>query len=77
MREILELLWSRFKIIAAIIGDFQSRVIATVFYYTVLAPFGLIARFFVRSLDIQPDSSPQWLERPPVLSDLEIAKRQG
>lgn len=77
MREILQLLWSRFKIIAAIIGDVQARMIMTVFYYTILAPFGFIAHFFVKPLEGQTSGTPQWLERPPIPSDLETAKRQG
>jgi hypothetical protein len=77
LREILQLLWSRFKIIAAIIGDVQARMIMTVFYYTILVPFGFIAHFFIKPLEVQTSGTPQWLERPPIPSDLETAKRQG
>ena len=77
MQEILLLAWSRFKIVASIIGDAQSHVIATLFYYTFLLPFGLFARYTNNRKNTHDDSSPQWLDRSAISSDLEIAKRQG
>ncbi len=37
-------LWSAWKRVARRIGDFQARLILTVFYYTLFAPFALAAR---------------------------------
>ncbi|HVU14611.1 MAG TPA: hypothetical protein VHD90_25220 [Phototrophicaceae bacterium] len=76
MNEIAHLAWDRFKIIVSIVGDIQGRVILTAFYFTILVPFGLGARFFGDSLRIR--SAPeQWLNRAPVENGLEEAKRQG
>jgi len=75
LREIWELVWSRFKIIAGIIGDVEASIIAIGFYYTILVPFGLLARFSGKTLK-QKDKV-EWLERPLVPSDLDSAKRQG
>src|ERR1041384_969188 len=75
LREILQIAWERFKIIAAIVGDAQARVIATLFYFTILAPFGLLSRSSGDPLNIK--ASPVWLERPLISNELEDAKRQG
>lgn len=77
LQEILALAWSRFKIIAAIIGDVQSRAIATIFYFTILVPFGLLAQFFTRRETSQRSSTVKWVDRTPISSDIEMAKRQG
>jgi uncharacterized membrane protein len=68
-------MWSRFKVIASIIGDVEASIIAIGFYYTILVPFGLLARYSGKSLRQQPKVA--WLERELVPSDLEAAKRQG
>ena len=75
MREILDLVWSRFKVIAGIVGDVEATIIAVGFYYTILVPFGLLARYSGKTLKQQ--DKVEWLERPPVPSDLDSAKQQG
>ncbi len=75
MNKILHLAWDRFTIIAGIVGDVQGRVIVTLFYFTLLVPFGIGARLFSDSLRIK--AGPQWLDRPPVENGLEEARRQG
>jgi hypothetical protein len=77
LNEIIWLAWDRFKIIAAIVGDVQGRVIVTLFYFTILVPFGLGARLFGDALRIRSSGQPQWSERPPVQNGLEEARRQG
>jgi hypothetical protein len=37
-------LWAAWKRIARKIGDFQARVLLTIFYFVLLAPFALIVR---------------------------------
>ncbi len=78
MREIVFIAWDRLKIIAAIVGDIEARVIVTVFYFTVLVPFGLLSRLGPDPLRIASTSeSSHWIERDPVPVDLESAQRQG
>lgn len=76
LREIRLLLWDRLKIIASIVGDLQARVIVTIFYFTILVPFGLISRLTSDPLRRRVESI-TWLERSPLPTDLESAKRQG
>lgn len=70
------LAWARFKIIAAVIGDIQGRVISTLFYFTILVPFSLIARVATDPLHVR-DRHPAWIERTPLQNTLEEARRQG
>lgn len=68
--------WKRFSIIAGIVGDAQGHVLASLLYYTILAPFGLIARLSGDPLrQRHPDQA--WLTRDPLDQSLEGAKRQG
>ncbi len=76
MREILELAWQRFNLIGAIIGDVQSRILVTAFYFTVLVPFGLASRLFTDPLH-QRASETAWIKRDPVSHELDAARQQG
>ena len=78
MKETLRFTWERFSLIASIVGDIQSRFIATLFYFTFLVPFGLISRFFSDPMHMRPDPDRKgWLTRPPVGNQLDDAKNQG
>jgi hypothetical protein len=78
LKETIQLAWQRFKIITAVIGDVQGHLIATLFYFTVLVPFGLGSRVLSDPLSIRRNSTTtSWLDRPPVSEELEAAKRQG
>ena len=76
LAEIVHLAWDRFKVIVGIVGDVQGRAIVTLFYFTVMIPFGLGARLLGDALRVKsaPD---KWLDRPPVQNGLEEARRQG
>ncbi len=75
---ILSKAWSRWKIIGGVVGDAQGRVIAIVFYYTIMAPFGLGVSLFSDPLRVKKSagSSSAWVEREQVSSQLEDSRRQ-
>lgn len=75
MNELWQLMWSRFKVIAGIVGDIEASIIAIGFYFTILIPFGLLARMSGKSL--KPATTVTWLNRQAVSSDMNTAKRQG
>lgn len=82
MKAVVHLAWERLIVVSGIIGDAQARVIAFVFYFTVLAPFGLASRLLSDPLRINRkalhrQNQSHWLEREPVSSDLESARQQG
>ncbi len=51
---LLRRLWEGWKAFGHSLGDFQARVLLTVFYFTVLIPYGLIMRAFGNPLRIRP-----------------------
>lgn len=72
---ILATAWQRFTIISSIISDTNARIVATVFYFTILVPFGVFYTLFGDPMRKSDD--PAWLDRDPVPTDLESAKEQG
>ncbi len=56
-------LWAAWKRIARKIGDFQARVLLTIFYFVLLAPFALIMRRTSDPLALKPGTPRGWGER--------------
>jgi hypothetical protein len=71
----LQRLWRGWKRVARAIGDFQARVLLTLFYVVLIAPLGLIVRLFADPLRIRRPCE-KWLDRAVDGSDLVTARRQ-
>ncbi len=56
-------LWAAWKRVARKIGDFQARVLLTIFYFVLLAPFALIVRRTSDPLALKPGTPRGWGER--------------
>ncbi len=52
--------WQWWKGVARKIGDAQARIILTVFYYGILAPFALVMKWGRDPLAIKPGAAPGW-----------------
>lgn len=75
MAAIARLAWERWTIIGEVYGDFQARLFAVLFYFTILVPFALGVRLLSDPLRIRkPDT--QWIARAPVGHTVEEAQRQ-
>lgn len=69
--------WEWWKRVALKIGSFQARLILTIFYYVLLAPFSLLVRL-LDPLAINRNSRRAWLEREnPDYDLLEQSRRQS
>jgi len=69
--------WAAWKKIARRIGDFQARVILTVLYFIVIAPFALAVRRLADPLAIKPGSPKGWQPRREAgLAHAQAAARQ-
>jgi hypothetical protein len=72
-------MWKRaqrtWKGLANTLGNFQARVLLTVFYGIMVFPVGIVARLFLDPLRIKC-SPTQWLNRADETHDLRWAKRQ-
>ena len=53
MKAIFKSLFARWKIIAHKIGEFQSRLILSVFYFVIFAPFALGLKMFSDPLQLK------------------------
>lgn len=72
-------LWEGWKRIAQKIGDFNARVILTLFYFILLFPFAVILKIFTDPLEIKKKEHVGWhkVENDTELSALERASRQS
>lgn len=75
---ILKRIWEWWKPVAHKIGNFQARLILTVFYFTLFAPFALIVKLGTDPLRLKSKTSKGWVEREdkPVEDPLVGARRQ-
>ena len=73
---VLRRLWQGWKRIAHKIGDFQARVLLTIFYFVIVAPFGLAVRAFADPLSLRPTTPRGWRARTTATATLEQARRQ-
>ena len=74
---VLKMLWERWKVIAHKIGDFQARVLLSVFYFAIVGPFALGVKAFSDPLRLRSGGGPTWVPRPaPDADTLTCAVRQ-
>jgi hypothetical protein len=53
-------LWAAWKRVARKIGDFQARVLLTIFYFVLLAPFAIVVRRTSDPLTLKPGAQRGW-----------------
>jgi hypothetical protein len=53
-------LWEGWKRIARKIGDFQARIILTLFYFFVVGPFALLLQWRTDPLALKPGTPRGW-----------------
>jgi len=70
-------LWEGWKRIGRKIGNFQARVLMTIFYFTLFFPFALLVRWNSDPLAIKPDAGHGWRPlSPPEGSPLDRSRSQ-
>jgi len=74
----LRKIWREWLRIAKHIGSFNARVLITLIYFTLLAPFGVLVRLFSDPLDMKkPPEGRAWMARSTRDPDFDAARRQG
>ncbi len=77
MKPFLIRLWRGWTEIAGYFGDFQARLLLTLFYFTVLVPFALITRRLTDPLRLRrPPAGSNWIARPAQDGDLSASRQQ-
>ena len=70
-------LWERWKRVGKRIGDFQARLLLSVFYYVVFAPFAIAVRWVSDPLAIKDGAPRGWqLKRGEEASPTERTTKQ-
>lgn len=73
----LKAFWSQWLRFGHLMGDIVARVFMTIFYFTLLLPFGVILTLFGDPLDMRrKDKAPAWQPRTTGDRTLEDARRQ-
>jgi hypothetical protein len=73
----LRTIWTRWTAFAQKVADFQTRLILTIVYFVILAPFGLMVTVFRDPLRVKrPPEVPQWIPRAVDQPTLEYGRRQ-
>lgn len=75
LSEILQIARKRWDIVGQAYADFQGRLIAVLFYFTIFVPFALAVRLASDPLHLRKADT-RWLDRAPVGTALDDARRQ-
>jgi hypothetical protein len=76
MTQALTRVWHAWRETASYIGDFQARLLLTVFYFTIAAPFALLTRLLDPLRLRAAGGTSAWLARPEDQQDLHGHRRQ-
>lgn len=69
--------WDAFKRFARRVGDFQARLLLSLFYVLVVGPHALLMKLFADPLGLRATQSRGWVERSrPAPSTLDAMRRQ-
>ncbi|MEM9954156.1 MAG: hypothetical protein AAFV93_06970 [Chloroflexota bacterium] len=85
MQGLWDIAWHRFQVIQAVVSDANARIIAILFYFTILVPFGLgysltgdpFMQKQVTKDGKQRPAGQAWHDRDPVPTDINSARQQG
>lgn len=58
-------LWQKWKKFATIVGNFNARLLLTLFYFTLLVPFAVLRKLASDTLRMRKHYRTQWIEIPP------------
>lgn len=72
----LKKLWHGWQRFGRFIGNLVGRVVLSLFYFTILLPFGLGATLFGDTLGLKNTSGSHWKDRTSPIPDLDAARRQ-
>jgi hypothetical protein len=76
MRELLRAAWARWKTIAEAIARFQARLLFTILYVVVVAPFAIGVRVLADPLELRRGTGTRWRSLARQSATLEAARRQ-
>ena len=69
--------WHNWKAFGQFLGEWLARIVLTIFYFTILIPFGLGVRLFGDPLQIKELPNPYWRPRTTGDQTIDDVLRQG
>jgi hypothetical protein len=76
--QILKLAWQKWKAFAHVLGNFQARVLLTVFYFLLVGPVGLVLKWRSDPLKLRHQAAATyWVDRETRDLTLDDARRQS
>ena len=72
---VLKKVWDGWVKVGHAIGDFIGRLILTILYFSIVAPFGLITRLLNDPMRIKGDGNPEWFTRSDSESTIDEARK--
>ncbi len=72
---VLRKVWDGWVKVGHAIGDFIGRLLLTILYFTIVAPFGCITRLFNDPMRIKAKGKPEWFARGESESTIDEARR--
>jgi hypothetical protein len=72
---ILRKFWEGWKRIGGFIGDVLARLILTLFYFTLVLPFGVLMRILRDPLSLRQRGTPAWRPSDPDEPSIDAARR--
>jgi hypothetical protein len=58
---LIKKLWEKWKAFGHKVGNFQARLILTIFYFVVISPFAAVVKFLSKPLRLKMLHSSNWL----------------
>ena len=76
MKEYLRTFWEAWKRFGRFMGNFVTRIVLTLLYFTIFVPFGIGARMFTDPLQVKGERADAWNQRKTGDKNLEEVMRQ-
>jgi len=76
MKPFLKIFWGKWKKITTAIGNFNSRLLLTIFYFTLVIPFALVIKFSQNKSSIKSKES-NWINNFSTIKTKEDLERQS
>jgi hypothetical protein len=73
---LLRKFWEKWKAFGHKVGNFQARLILTIFYFVVISPFAAVVKFFSKPLRLKMLRTSNWLANQAEREDIMVRARR-
>jgi hypothetical protein len=73
---LLRKFWEKWKAFGHKVGNFQARLILTIFYFVVISPFAAVVKFVSKPLRLKMLRTSNWLANQAEREDIMVRARR-